>query len=95
MHEHRVRKMEIKAVCEAAKMFFKEVMGKTAIMIGVEKVEEGWKVSLEVVEDPGAGFDPVLGLYEVTLNENMEVMNYDRKSLRRRSDLEWRAPVIR
>ena len=87
--------MEIKEVGEAAKVFFKEVVDKPAIIIGIEKAEEGWKVLLEVVDDPGAGFDPVLGLYEVTLNENMEVMNYGRKSLRRRSDLEWRAPVRR
>ncbi|MCP8307720.1 MAG: gas vesicle protein [archaeon] len=87
--------MEIKKIGEAAKMFFKEIVGKPATVIGVEKVEEGWEVSLEVIDDTGAGFDPILGLYEVTLNEKMEVISYDRKSLRRRSDLEWRAPVIR
>ncbi|MCP8317149.1 MAG: gas vesicle protein [archaeon] len=87
--------MDIKKVGEAAKMFFKDVVGKPASVISVEKVEEGWEVLLEVIDDPGAGFDPILGLYGVTLNESMEVMSYDRKSLRRRSDLEWHAPAIR
>ncbi|MCP8309442.1 MAG: gas vesicle protein [archaeon] len=87
--------MEIKKVSEAAKMFFKDIAGKPATVIGVEKVEEGWKVSLEVIDDSGAGFDPILGLYDITLNEKMEVISYDRRSLRRRSDLEWRAPAIR
>jgi len=87
--------MGIKDVGEAAKVFFKDIVGKPATVIGIEKIEEGWKVSLEVIDDPGAGFDPILSLYEVTLNERMEIISYDRRSMRRRSDLEWHAPVIR
>jgi hypothetical protein len=84
--------MEIKAIDKSVKTFFKEALGKTGCTIGVEKAENGWKVSFEAVDDPGAGFDPILGLYEVILDDKLGITSYKRKSLRRRSELEWRVP---
>jgi len=84
--------MEIKAIDKSVKTFFKEAFGKTGCTIGVEKVENGWRVSFEAIDDPGAGFDPILGLYEVILDENLGITSYKRRSLRRRSELEWRIP---
>jgi len=74
------------------KDFFNIIMGKAGSTIGVEKTEKGWIILFEAVDDPGAGFDPILGLYEVTLDEELNVTSYRRKSLRRRSELEWRTP---
>jgi len=85
--------MSVKEAGKAAKEFFKDVAGKPATLVGAEKTDEGWKVALEVVDDPGAGFDPILGLYEVTLNDAMEPTSYIRKGMRRRSELEWRKPT--
>jgi len=84
--------MEIKAIDKSVRTFFKEAFGKNGCTIGVEKVENGWKVLFEAIDDPGAGFDPILGLYEVILDENLGITSYKRKSLRRRSELEWRVP---
>ena len=86
--------VSVKKAGKAAEGFLKDVMAKPATAIGVEKADGGWRVALEVVDDPGAGFDPILGLYEVTLNEAMEAIGYRRESLRRRSELEWRKPTM-
>ena len=84
-------KMELKEVDKSVKAFFKEALGKTGNTIGIEQKEDGWKVLFEAVEDPGAGFDPILGLYEVIVDKKHGVTRYERKSLRRRSELEWHA----
>jgi len=85
--------MAIGKVDKCVKGFFKTVLGKTGNTIGVEKTEQGWKILFEAVDDPGAGFDPIYGLYEITLDEELNVTSYKRKSLRRRSELEWRTPL--
>jgi len=83
--------MELKEVDKSVKAFFKEALEKTGNTIGIEQTEDGWKVLFEAVEDPGAGFDPILGLYEVIVDKKHGVTRYERKSLRRRSELEWHA----
>jgi len=83
--------MSLKSVDKSVKDFFKTALGKTGNTVAVEKAEKGWLVMFEAVDDPGAGFDPIYGLYEVTLDEELGIINYKRKSLRRRSELEWRS----
>jgi len=82
--------MALKDVDKSVKSFFKTVLSKTGNTIGVEKAEKGWNVLFEAVDDPGAGFDPIYGLYEVAVDEELNVTSYKRKSLRRRSELAWR-----
>jgi len=85
--------MEVEKVSKSVEAYFKEVMDKLGHAIGIEKAEKGWKVLFEAVDDPGAGFDPILGLYEVTLDEELNISAYKRTRMRRRSELEWRAPL--
>jgi len=85
--------MALKDIDKSVKSFFKTVLGKTGNTIGMEKTEKGWNILFEAIDDPGAGFDPIYGLYEVALDEELNVISYKRKSLRRRSELEWRAPL--
>jgi hypothetical protein len=85
--------MEAKKISDAVAAYFKDVIGKSGHVIGVEKIEKGWKVLFEAIDDRGAGFDPILGLYEVTVDEETNVTAYTRKSLRRRSDLEWHTAI--
>ena len=85
--------MEVEKVSKSVEAYFKEVMGKPGRAIGIEKIEKGWKALFEAVDDPGAGFDPILGLYEVTLDEELNITAYKRTRMRRRSELEWRAPL--
>ena len=85
--------MEMEKVSESVEAYFKEVMGKPGKAIGIERIEKGWKTLFEAVDDQGAGFDPIYGLYEVTLDEELNITAYKRIRLRRRSELEWRAPL--
>ena len=85
--------MAVENIAKSVEKYFKKVIGKPGVTIGVERIEKGWKVLFEAVDELGAGFDPTLGLYEVTLNEELEVTAYKRKRLRKRSDLEWGAPL--
>lgn len=85
--------MEMEKVSESVEAYFKEVMGKPGKAIGIERIEKGWKTLFEAVDDRGAGFDPIYGLYEVTLDEELNIIAYKRMRLRRRSELEWSAPL--
>jgi hypothetical protein len=85
--------VELERVSKSVETYFKKVMGKSGRAIGIEKIEKGWKVLFEAVDDLGAGFDPILGLYEVTLDEELNITAYKRTRMRRRSELEWRAPL--
>jgi len=85
--------MEVEKVSESVEAYFKGIMGKPGKAIGIERIEKGWKVLFEAVDDRGAGFDPIYGLYEVTLDEELNMTTYKRTRLRRRSELEWSVPL--
>lgn len=57
--------------------------------IGLSKVEEGWSVSVEAVEKKSIpeGMD-VLGIYEIRLDDEGNLLGFERKKLRKRSDTE-------
>jgi hypothetical protein len=56
---------------------------------GVAKVEEGWTVSLEAVERKGIpDTTDILALYEIHLDDEGNLLGFDRKKLRKRGDTE-------
>lgn len=58
-------------------------------VVGLSKTDQGWKVVLEGIERRAIPDTmDVLGLYEVFLDENGNLISYERKSLRRRGDTE-------
>jgi len=69
----------------------KEVVGLTKLqpsgIKGVFKDEEGWHVTVEMIEKKSIpdGMD-LLGLYEVTLDEEGNVLKFERGKLRKRMD---------
>lgn len=73
------------------KGFFETVLQKEANVIGVEKQENGWLVKVETVEDSDymrrRALNDTMALYEVTLNQNMEITGYKRVILRQRDEL--------
>ncbi len=77
--------MEVKQAREVATSFSTEILGKPCQVVAVTKVGNEWKVLIEVVEEKGY-IDDILGAYEITLDEQMNAMSYERKGLRRRSD---------
>ena len=68
---------------QMAKMTKLPISGVTA----VSKADRGWVVTVEVVEKKSIpdGAD-ILGIYEVKLNEQGQVDDFQRLRLRRRSD---------
>ncbi|MFG6146751.1 gas vesicle protein GvpO [Halobacillus sp. B23F22_1] len=74
--------------------FFKEHIAPPHKIISVKKQEEdeGWRVLVEVIEEREYmrryAHDEMIGLYEVTVDNDKEVTEFNRISLRFRSDLE-------
>jgi hypothetical protein len=80
-------------VAQAVVVFFEEVLGKTGRVIAVESEAEGdWRVLVETVEEceytRRLGKTDILGLYEVHLDANLEMVSYSRKALKERTALE-------
>jgi len=58
-------------------------------VIGLSKTEEGWAVSLEGLERRAIPDTmDVLGLYEVRLDSEGNLLGFDRKKLRKRGETE-------
>ncbi|WP_082231973.1 gas vesicle protein GvpO [Halobacillus massiliensis] len=74
--------------------FFKDHIAPPHKVISVKKreEEEGWRVLVEVVEEREYmrkyAHDEMVGLYEVFVGSDKEVEEFNRISLRFRSDLE-------
>lgn len=60
-----------------------------ASTVGVVKDEEGWHVSVELIERKSVpdGMD-VLGIYESLLDDDGNLVSFSRRSLRKRIDTE-------
>ena len=58
-------------------------------VIGLSKTDEGWVVSLEALERRAIPDTmDVLGLYEIRLDDEGNLLGYDRKKLRKRGETE-------
>lgn len=80
---------QVHRVTEAVLEYFKTILKKSGSIVGITEAEDGWKVELETVDYPGAGFDPTLGLYEVMVDRGLEILSYRRTHLRKLSQLTW------
>lgn len=83
--------MSIQKLVMEVKTFFENVLEKPAHIIGVEQREGGWIVMVETVEESDymrkRALDDIVGVYEVMVNENMEIVSYKRTSLRERDEI--------
>lgn len=86
--------VEVDKAVESALAYFKTVLRKEGTILGVEKTEDGWKVELEAIDYRGAGFDPTLGLYIITIGPGLDIVSYRRTHLRRQSQLTWSPAVV-
>jgi hypothetical protein len=81
--------MVIQEIVNKVMNFFTEFLNKEAHVIGVEKRESGWLVLVEVIEESEYmrrfALDDTVGLYEVVINENKEILSYKRTAMRERS----------
>lgn len=61
---------------------------KLASTLGVSKDKEGWHVSVEMVEKHSIPDSmDILGLYEVQLDNDGNIIQFNRKKLRKRIDV--------
>jgi hypothetical protein len=83
--------MDIKQLVNDVKTFFQSVLQKEANVIGVKRRENGWIVQVETIEDSDyqrrRALDDVVGIYEVEVNVNLEILGYKRISLRERDEI--------
>jgi hypothetical protein len=83
--------MDIKQLVNDVKTFFQSVLQKEANVIGVRRRENGWVVQVETIEDSDyqrrRALDDVVGIYEVDVNVNLEILGYKRISLRERDEI--------
>lgn len=81
--------MSITKIVTEVKFFFEQVLGRQAHVIGVERAEEGWAIQVETVEESeymrARAMDDIVGLYEVKMNNNLEIISYERIALRERA----------
>ncbi|HUT75801.1 MAG TPA: gas vesicle protein GvpO [Armatimonadota bacterium] len=73
-------------------VFFEEVLGKRARVIALESDPPGWRILVEAVEDSDylrrLARSDMMGVYEVRVGPELEVVSYTRKGLRDRTALE-------
>lgn len=82
-------------ICEYAKDVLGQIIDKpfTGAM-GATKEGKGWRVLTEVIERRAMiDTEDIIGIYEVRLDENGEVMGFERIGLRSRKDLSFYTKV--
>lgn len=82
--------MEIKDIVENAKNKLVEFTGFTApSAIGVNKEGEVFRVIIEITERPSPASNlEMLGIYEICLDVDGNLIGYERTQLRKRGDLQ-------
>jgi hypothetical protein len=69
---------------EGLRMLHRKISGVT----GVARTDDGWRVTVEIVERAAIPDTmDLLGLYEVVLNTEGDLVSYERTSVRRRCDV--------
>ena len=80
---------KIKNIIEKAKKELVELTGFSSPSgIGAKKMDGGWLVTIQVMEKQSIpeGMD-LLGIYEVETDNEGNILGYERKEIRRRSDV--------
>jgi hypothetical protein len=84
--------MELKEVIKRAKEASQDVLNlNLSSVTGATKTDEGWRVTVELVERKAIpDTQDLLGVYEVLLNSEGSLTSYERIRMRRRMDAEER-----
>lgn len=80
--------MKTSEVVEVGKNHLSEITSlKVNNITGIRRDGDNWCVTFELIEKTSIpdAMD-VLGIYELVLNENGELVNFERKSIRKRGD---------
>jgi len=79
---------ELGTLIEKARKELSKLTGLTASStVGVTKDERGWNISIEMVEKRSIPDQmDILAFYEVLLDEDGNLLSFERKSMRKRMD---------
>lgn len=81
--------MKIAELVGAVEDFFRDVLKKPGVVVGVLNDQDVWKVQIEVAEEVEymrkRAKDDLLAVYEVTVDRQMEILSFERKFLRERA----------
>jgi hypothetical protein len=81
----------IASVYTAVADFFEKTLGKRGRVTSIQPVSGGFLASFETVEEEDymkrIGKDPMIAVYEVRLDDRMEILSYRRHDARSRNDL--------
>ncbi|WP_409293097.1 gas vesicle protein GvpO [Peribacillus sp. SCS-26] len=88
--------MEIKKIIGNVMEFFNEFVAPVHKITSVEADDNnGWKLTVEVIEEKEYmkkyAKDEMLGVYDVHLNQDKEVISYKRRDIRYRSSIKYEA----
>ena len=87
--------MEIKQIIGNVTEFFNEFVAPVHKITSVEKKDNGWQLTVEVIEEKEYmkkyAKDEMIGVYEVFLSEEKEVTAYKRRDIRYRSSINYEA----
>lgn len=80
--------MKIKDITEMAKKGLAEFTGfSSPTVIGVNKEEDIWHITVEITEKPSQAINlELLGIYDVRLNASGDFLGYERIKMRKRGD---------
>lgn len=80
--------MKINGVVASAEAFFKEILHKPGVIVGVMREQDLWKVQIEVPEEVEymrkRAQDDLMAIYELSIDDNLDVVSFQRKHLRER-----------
>jgi len=83
------QRLELSEVIYRATQALAGLKKKVSGAIAVSRTDEGWKVILEIVERASVPDTmDLIGVYEVKLDFEGQLVSYERTRIRRRSDLE-------
>lgn len=79
-------------VIKATLKFFEDALEKVGRVIEINKNEDGWNLRVEVLEESEymrrRGRGDLLAIYEVKVDNELNIASYIRKSMRERESLE-------
>ena len=85
-----VAQLSISQVIDSALRALSVLKMKMSSVISVTRAEEGWRVTVELVERRSVpDTSDLLGIYELHLDESGSLLRYERTRMRRRCDLSW------
>ncbi|WP_100399750.1 gas vesicle protein GvpR [Bacillus sp. FJAT-44742] len=80
---------KLEEVINTVKSFFRENVYPVYRITSIVTEEKHWEVELEVIEEKEYmkkyGRDQLIGVYQARVNEEMEIVAFERKSLRQRT----------